>query len=284
MTWFRLPLMVWAIYATSLVMVLATPVLAMSLLLIIAERWFGVPIFNPDNGGDPLLFQHLFWFYSHPAVYIMILPAMGVVSEIFTCFARRRVFGYAAMIYSMLDDRGDRLHGLGPSHVRIGAIALRQPGVLIPVVHRRGAVGHQGVQLDRHALPRPDHVRSADALRDELPRPVHDRRVDRACSLPRCRSTSTSPTLISSSRISISSWWAAAFRRSSPACISGGRRSPGACTTKTGRKFSAVTTFVGFMVTFMPQFIMGYAGMPRRYHVYPDVVSDLSRDLDRRAR
>ena len=102
MTWFRLPLMVWALYATSLVMVLATPVLAISLLLIIAERWFGVPIFNPDTGGDPLLFQHLFWFYSHPAVYIMILPAMGVVSEIFTCFARRRVFGYAAMIYSML--------------------------------------------------------------------------------------------------------------------------------------------------------------------------------------
>ena len=102
MTWFRLPLMVWALYTTSIVMVLATPVLAISLLLIIAERLFGVPIFNPANGGDPLLFQHLFWFYSHPAVYIMILPAMGVVSEIFTCFARRRVFGYAAMVYSML--------------------------------------------------------------------------------------------------------------------------------------------------------------------------------------
>ena len=73
MTWFRVPLMVWGLYTTSIVMVLATPVLAISLLLIIAERWFGVPIFNPQNGGDPLLFQHLFWFYSHPAVYIMIL-------------------------------------------------------------------------------------------------------------------------------------------------------------------------------------------------------------------
>ena len=79
MTWFRLPLFVWSIYATSMVMVLATPVLAMSLLLIVAERWFGLPIFDPSHGGDPVLFQHLFWFYSHPAVYIMILPAMGVV-------------------------------------------------------------------------------------------------------------------------------------------------------------------------------------------------------------
>ncbi len=102
MTWFRLPLFVWAMYATSLVMVLATPVLAMSLLLIIAERWLGMPIFDPANGGDPLLFQHLFWFYSHPAVYIMVLPAMGVVSEMFACFARRRVFGYAMMVYAMM--------------------------------------------------------------------------------------------------------------------------------------------------------------------------------------
>ncbi len=90
MTWFRLPLFAWAMYVISMVMVLATPVLAMSLLLISAERYFGLPIFDPSAGGDPLLFQHLFWFYSHPAVYIMILPAMGVVSEVFACFARRR--------------------------------------------------------------------------------------------------------------------------------------------------------------------------------------------------
>ncbi|HEX5507708.1 MAG TPA: cbb3-type cytochrome c oxidase subunit I, partial [Pseudolabrys sp.] len=102
MTWTRLPLFVWSIYAVSVVMILATPVLAMSLLLVIVERWFGVPIFNPNDGGDPLLFQHLFWFYSHPAVYIMILPAMGVISEIFACFARRKVFGYSAMVYSLM--------------------------------------------------------------------------------------------------------------------------------------------------------------------------------------
>ena len=102
LTWFRLPLFVWSIYATSLVMVLATPVLAMTLVLVVADRWFGLPVFDAFRGGDPLLFQHLFWFYSHPAVYIMILPAFGVISEVITCFARRRVFGYAAMVYSML--------------------------------------------------------------------------------------------------------------------------------------------------------------------------------------
>ena len=102
MTWFRLPLFVWAIYATSIIMVLATPVLAISLLLVIAERWLGLPIFDPARGGDPILFQHLFWFYSHPAVCIMVLPAMGVVSEIIPCFARRRIFGYDFMVYAMI--------------------------------------------------------------------------------------------------------------------------------------------------------------------------------------
>ncbi|HUH93363.1 MAG TPA: cytochrome c oxidase subunit I [Casimicrobiaceae bacterium] len=102
MTWFRLPLFVWATYATSLVMVLATPVLAMTLSLIGIERLLGIGVFDPALGGDPLLFQHLFWFYSHPAVYIMILPAMGVASEIITCFARNRVFGYRFMASAIL--------------------------------------------------------------------------------------------------------------------------------------------------------------------------------------
>ena len=94
LTWFRLPLFVWSLYATSLIMVLATPVLAITLALMALERFWGVGIFDPKLGGDPLLFQHLFWFYSHPAVYIMILPGMGVVSELITCFSRKRIFGY----------------------------------------------------------------------------------------------------------------------------------------------------------------------------------------------
>src|SRR5947199_36313 len=94
MTWWRLPLFIWSMYATSIIFLLGTPVLAITLTLVIFERAFHLGIFDPTRGGDPLLFQHLFWFYSHPAVYIMILPSMGVVSEIVTCFSRKRVFGY----------------------------------------------------------------------------------------------------------------------------------------------------------------------------------------------
>jgi cytochrome c oxidase subunit I len=102
MTWSRLPLFVWAHYATSIIQLLGTPVLAITLLLVVCERLFHLGIFNPALGGDPLLFQHLFWFYSHPAVYIMILPGMGIVSEIVCCFSRKRVFGYNAMALALL--------------------------------------------------------------------------------------------------------------------------------------------------------------------------------------
>ena len=100
LTWFRMPLFLWAILATSVIMVLGTPVLAITIFLLALEHLFHVGIFSPALGGDPLLFQHLFWFYSHPAVYIMILPAMGVVSEIISCFARKRIFGYSMIAFS----------------------------------------------------------------------------------------------------------------------------------------------------------------------------------------
>jgi cytochrome c oxidase subunit I len=94
MTWSRLPLFIWAHYATAIIQLLGTPVLAITLLLVVFERAFNLGIFDPTRGGDPLLFQHLFWFYSHPAVYIMILPAMAVESEVVACFSRKRIFGY----------------------------------------------------------------------------------------------------------------------------------------------------------------------------------------------
>ncbi len=102
MTMGRIPLFVWAIYSTAIIQVLATPILAITLLLLVAERALGMGIFDPKLGGDPVLFQHFFWFYSHPAVYIMILPAMGVVSELITTFARKTVFGYTAIAFSSL--------------------------------------------------------------------------------------------------------------------------------------------------------------------------------------
>jgi cytochrome c oxidase subunit 1 len=102
MTWFRLPLFVWAIYATAWIQILATPVIGITLLLTLVERFVGVGVFDPSKGGDPILYQHLFWIYSHPAVYIMILPAMGVISEIIPVFARKSIFGYKAIAFSSL--------------------------------------------------------------------------------------------------------------------------------------------------------------------------------------
>jgi cytochrome c oxidase subunit I len=102
MRWFQMPLFPWSLYATAWVQILATPILAITLLLVIFERVFGIGIFDPSKGGDPLLYQHLFWIYSHPAVYIMILPAMGAITEIIPTFARRTVFGYNAIAISSL--------------------------------------------------------------------------------------------------------------------------------------------------------------------------------------
>ncbi|MCC6671365.1 MAG: cbb3-type cytochrome c oxidase subunit I [Planctomycetes bacterium] len=102
LTWFRMPLFIWAVYSTSLLQILATPVLGITLLLLVFERVYGIGIFDPKMGGDPVLFQHFFWFYSHPAVYIMILPAMGVISEVISVHCRKPVFGYRMVAFSSL--------------------------------------------------------------------------------------------------------------------------------------------------------------------------------------
>ena len=210
MTWFRLPLFVWSIYATSIILVLATPVLAITLAAArgraaarqsasSTRRWAATRCCSSTCSGST----------RHPAVYIMILPGMGVISEIVTCFSRKPIFGYKFVAWCQRRDRGDRLPGLGPPHVRRRAVALRRPGLLAPELRRRGAVGDQGVQLDRHAVQGLDPLRRADALRAGLHRPVHDRRADRAVPGRRWRSTSTCTTPTSSSRISTTSWSAA---------------------------------------------------------------------------
>lgn len=102
MTWFKMPLFIWAMYATSIIQILATPVIGITVLLLFMERVIGVGIFNPALGGDPVLFQHFFWFYSHPAVYIMVLPAMGIMSELVTTFCKKDIFGYKTVAYSSI--------------------------------------------------------------------------------------------------------------------------------------------------------------------------------------
>ena len=269
MTWTRLPLFVWSIYATSLVMVLATPVLAMSLLLVVAERWLGLPIFNPAEGGDPLLFQHLFWFYSHPAVYIMILPAMGVASEVLACFARRRVFGYAAMIISMMSIAvigfvvwGHHMFVAGqspyanlifsflsfivavPSAIKVfnwtatlyrGSITFKAP--LLYIMSFIGLFTIGGLTgLFLASVPIDIHVHATYFVVAHF----HFIMVGGT---------------VSAFFAALHFWWPKITGRMYP---------------DSWARIGAMTTFLGFMVTFLPQFIIGYEGMPRRYHVYPE--------------
>ena len=178
MTWFRLPLFVWSHYATSLIMVLGTPVLAIAVALVAVERLFRVGIFDPALGGDPILFQHLFWFYSHPAVYIMVLPGMGVVSRdrsLFLAAADLRLSLHRLFEHG---HRGPGFPGLGPPHVRLGPVDVRRDGVFDPQLPGGGPVGDQGLQLDGHDVQGVDHPRHADALCAGVHRPVHDGRTD----------------------------------------------------------------------------------------------------------
>ncbi len=235
MGWFKLPLFVWSIYATSMILVLATPVLAITTLLVVAERLFQIGVFDPAHGGDPLLFQHLFWFYSHPAVYIMVLPAMGVVSEIIPCFAQRPIFGYRFMAYAILGIAGVGFLVWGHHMFVAGQSLDGQPGVLAAELPRRGAVGDQGLQLDRDALQGLDPLRRADAVCARLRRPVHDRRPHGA--VPRLARARRAPDRHVFRRRALPLHHGrrlgdGVLRRR---CISGGRRSPAGCTPRSGR-------------------------------------------------
>ena len=126
MTWHRLPLFIWGMYATSIIQVVATPVVGVTFLLLAMERLFGVAFFDPAKGGDPVLFQHFFWFYSHPVVYVMILPAMGIISEVIPVFSRKPIFGYKRDRLLLAGDRVPRVPGVGAPHVHLGDVPARQ--------------------------------------------------------------------------------------------------------------------------------------------------------------
>ncbi len=149
----------------------------MTLLMLAAERILHVGIFDPALGGDPLLFQHMFWFYSHPAVYIMILPSMGVVSEIVPCFARKSLFGYKFVVWCSIAIGAIGFLVWG-HHMFVSGQSLYASLVFSFLsLCGRGAISDQGVQLDRHHAQGLDPVRRADALCVRLHRPVHDRRA-----------------------------------------------------------------------------------------------------------
>ena len=209
MTWFRLPLFVWAHYATSLIMILGTPVVAITILLLAFERVLRVGIFDSTIGGDPVLFQHLFWFYSHPAVYIMVLPGMGIISEIVAAFSRKNIFGYSFIAFSSLAIAVIGFLVWGHHLFVAGETPYVGARLLDPHVSGRCAFGGQDVQLDRDALQRLDPLRDADALRLRLHRPLPGRRTDGSVPGRRRPRHSRAPTPTSWWRTSTTSWWAA---------------------------------------------------------------------------
>jgi cytochrome c oxidase subunit 1 len=268
LTWFRLPLFVWSHYATSLIMILGTPVIAITVLLVAAERALHLGIFDPALGGDPILFQHLFWFYSHPAVYIMILPAMGVISEIVQAFARKNIFGYSFVAFSSLAIAivgflvwGHHLFVAGqsvyaglifsflsflvaiPSAIKVfnwtatiykGSVSLDSP-----MLYAFGFIGLftigglTGVTLATMGID--IHVHDTYFVVAHF----HYIMVGGA---------------IMGYLGGLHYWWP---------------KITGRIYSEAWAKFSALIIFIGFNLTFFPQFVAGYLGMPRRYHAYP---------------
>ena len=268
MTWFRLPLFVWSLYATSLIFLLATPVLAITLLLLILERVGGIGIFDPARGGDPILFQHLFWFYSHPAVYIMILPGMGVVTEIICCFARRRVFGYTAMVYALLSIAvigffvwGHHMFVAGQSAYASLVFSFLSFVVAVPSAIKvfnwtatlyRGDITFEAPMLYALGFVGLFTLGGLTGLfLASLPVDIHV--TDTYFVVAHFHYIMVGG-MVSAFFGGLHFWWPKITGRTYPDAWA---------------RFAAILMFFGFNITFFPQFIMGYSGMPRRYHTYP---------------
>ncbi|MGN8064045.1 cytochrome c oxidase subunit I [Ralstonia sp. 22111] len=268
MHWMRLPLFVWASYATSVILVLATPVLAMTLLLLAVERLVGIGIFDPALGGDPLLFQHLFWFYSHPAVYIMILPAMGVASEIIPCFARRPVFGYWAMACAILAIAaigflvwGHHMFVSGQSVYASMTFSLLSFLVAVPSavkVFNWTATLYKGhIHLSAPMLYALGFVGLftvgglTGLMLAALALDVH--LTDTYFVIAHFHYIMVGGAVMAYLG-GLHFWWPKLTGRLYP---------------ETWARVAAVVIFIGFNLTFFPQYLLGVAGMPRRYHAYP---------------
>ncbi len=269
MTWFRMPLFLWSLYATAVIQVLATPVLGITLLLLIMERAFGIGIFNPALGGDPVLYQHFFWFYSHPAVYIMILPAMGIISELIAVHSHRHIFGYKFIAFSSIAIAifgflvwGHHMFTSGQSPLMNAIFSAITFSVSIPsavkVFNWMATIYKGSIALNTPMLYAlgfififsiggltglPLAVLATDVhLHDTYFVVAHFHYVMMGSALL---------AMIAG----MFHWWP---------------KITGKMYSEFAGRMSWLWVFVGFNLTFFPQFIMGTHGMPRRYWDYPD--------------
>ena len=268
-TWLRLRLFVWALYATSLILVLATPVLAITLLLLALERVWKIGIFNPAIGGDPVLFQHLFWFYSHPAVYIMILPGLGVVSELIAAYSKKRVFGYVFVAFSSLAIAligfivwGHHMFVTSQSVYAGMVFSFLSFLVAIPSaikVFNWIATLHKGsISLDTpmlYALGFIGLFVVGGLTGLFLAALALDVYVTDTYFVVAHFHYIMVGGMVLGFLGGLHFWWPKITGRLYP---------------EFAGKLAAMIIFIGFNLTFFPQFILGYLGMPRRYYAYAD--------------
>jgi cytochrome c oxidase subunit 1 len=269
MTWFRLPLFIWAHYAVSLIQVLGTPVIAITVLMVFVERAFGFGIFDPARGGDPVLFQHLFWFYSHPAVYIMILPALGVMSELVANFSRKKIFGYSFVAFSSL---AIAIFGfiVWAHHMFVAGISVYAAmvfsflsfSVAIPSAVKmfnwtatiyKGSVSFDTPMLYAYGFLGLFAIGGLTGLiLATLGTDIHLH--DTYFVVAHFHYIMVGGAIMGYLG-GLHFWWPKMVGRMYSEFFS---------------RVSAIMVFVGFNLTFFPQFLVGYVGMPRRYHAYPD--------------
>ncbi|HTZ74818.1 MAG TPA: cytochrome c oxidase subunit I [Candidatus Aquilonibacter sp.] len=268
MTWFRLPLFIWAMYATSIIFILGTPVIAITLFLLALETLLHVGIFDPSLGGDPLLFQHMFWFYSHPAVYIMILPGMGVISELITAFSRKKIFGYSFVAFSSMAIAvisfivwGHHMFVTGQSIYAGLIFSVLSFLVAIPSAVKvfnwtatlyKGSISYEAPML--YALGFIGLFTMGGLTGLFLASLATDVHLNGTYFVVAHFHYIMVGGAVMAYLGGIHFWWPKITGRMYPDMWA---------------RIAAALIFIGFNLTFAPQFVMGYLGMPRRYAVYP---------------